>query len=304
MSDLSTRYAKTAHSVAVLVPVMWGLYWIPARYVEAAIGAGVWGTVYAVLVACIVLAPAAWYYRASLYTTNRLALASTALGGTSFALYAAGLLYGNVVVVVVLYYLTPVWSVLIARLWYKQRTSLTSCAVIVIGMVGVFLVLKGDNTFIPLPREIGDWLGLAGGILWSIASTGIYKYSRLDSYSSNFIFSVGALISAVLLACVLTGPGLPSGQAIDYGTGIPVIILIGVGWWAVALTGFLWAARYLEPTRLGIFMMTEVVAGAASAALLAGERFDFMMLVGTLFVVVAGLIAAASSSTPHIPGLD
>lgn len=283
---------------------MWGLYWIPARYVEAATGAGVWGTVYAVMVACLVLAPAAWRYRASLYASNRYALTSTVLGGTSFTLYAAGLLYGNVLVVVVLYYLTPVWSVMIARLWFKQRATRTSYAVIVIGMVGVFLVLKGDNAGFPLPREIGDWLGLSGGILWSIASTGIYKYSRLDSYSSNFIFSVGALFSAVLLACMLEGPGLPSGQSIDYGTGIPAIIIIGVGWWAVALTGFLWAARFLEPTRLGIFMMTEVVAGAVSAAFFAGEPFGVMMMVGTVLVVVAGLIAAMSPSTPHIPGVE
>lgn len=304
MSDLSARNVITAHSVAVLVPVMWGLYWIPARYVEASTGAGVWGIVYAVIVACVVLAPAAWRYRTSLYASDRYALISTGLGGASFALYAAGLLYGTVVVVVVLYYLTPVWSVLIARLWFKQETSLTSYAVIVIGMVGVFLVLKGDNTGIPLPREIGDWLGLGGGILWSIASTGIYQYSRLDPYSSNFIFSVGALLSAVLLACALEAPSLQTGHSIAYGTGIAAIIIIGVGWWAVALTGFLWAARFLEPTRLGIFMMTEVIAGAVSAAFFADEPYGVLMLVGTVMVVVAGLIAAASPSTPRIPGLE
>ncbi|CCV09440.1 conserved membrane hypothetical protein [Mesorhizobium metallidurans STM 2683] len=287
----------TAHSVALLVPVMWGLYWIPARYVEASTGAGVWGTVYVVIVACVVLAPAAWRYRTSLYSSNRYALISTGLGGASFALYAAGLLYGSVAAVV-LYYLTPVWSVLIARLWLKQETSLTRYAAIVIGMVGIFLVLKGNNTGIPLPQEVGDWLGLGGGILWSIASTGIYIHSRLDSYSSNFVFSVGAFLSAVLLACVMAAPSLETGHSIDYGTGIPAIIIIGVGWWAVALTGFLWAARLLEPTRLGIFMMTEVAAGAVSAALFAGEPYGVLMLVGTVLVIVAGLMAAASPSTP------
>ncbi|MFN3661354.1 DMT family transporter [Yoonia sp.] len=299
MNELSPRHLITAHSVALLVPVMWGLYWIPARYVEASTGAGVWGTVYVVMVACVVLAPAAWRYRASLYSSNRYALISNGLGGASFALYAAGLLYGNVMVVVVLYYLTPVWSVLIARLWFKQATSLTRYAVVSLGMLGVFLVLKGDNTGIPLPSQIGDWLGLGGGILWSIASTGIYNYSRLDSYSSNFIFSGGALLTAVLLACLLPGPSLETGNAIDFSTGIPAIIIIGVGWWAVALTGFLWAARYLDPTRLGVFMMIEVVAGAVSAALFAGEPYGVLMLLGTVLVIVAGLMLAASPSTPR-----
>lgn len=302
MTVLSTRNLIAAQSVALLVPVMWGLYWIPARYVESSTGAGAWGTVYVVIVACLALAPAAWRYRTSLYSTNRYALISTGLGGASFALYAAGLLYGSVAVVVVLYYLTPVWSVLIARLWFKQETSLTHYAAIAIGMVGIFLVLKGDNTGIPLPREIGDWLGLGGGILWSIASTGIYIHSRLDSYSSNFVFSVGALLTAVLLACVMGGPSLEVRHTIDYGIGIPVIIIIGVGWWAVALTGFLWAARFLEPTRLGVFMMTEVAVGAVSAALFAGEPYGVLMAVGTSLVVVAGLIVAASPSTPQAAG--
>ncbi|WP_413791004.1 MULTISPECIES: DMT family transporter [unclassified Pseudomonas] len=300
MSAVSTRKLITAHSVALLVPVMWGVYWIPARYVEASIGAGVWGTVYVVIVACMVLAPAAWRYRTSLYSSNRYALLSTGLGGASFTLYSAGLLYGNVAVVVVLYYLTPVWSILIARLWFKQETSLARYAAIAIGMVGILLVLQGGNTGIPLPREIGDWLGLAGGILWSIASTGMYTHSRLDSYSSNFIFSVGALLSAVLLACVMEGPSLEARPSIDYGTGILAIIIIGIGWWAVALTGFLWAARFLEPTRLGIYMMIEVAVGAVSAALFADEPYGVLMQAGTFLVVVAGLMAVVSPSTPQL----
>ncbi|WP_330208725.1 DMT family transporter [Pseudomonas sp. Z13] len=300
MSAVSTRKLITAHSVALLVPVMWGVYWIPARYVEASINAGVWGTVYVVIVACMVLAPAAWHYRTSLYSSNRYALLSTGLGGASFTLYSAGLLYGNVAVVVVLYYLTPVWSILIARLWFKQETSLARYAAIAIGMAGILLVLQGGNTDIPLPREIGDWLGLAGGILWSIASTGMYTHSRLDSYSSNFIFSVGALLSAVFLACVMEGPSLEARPSIDYGTGIMAIIIIGIGWWAVALTGFLWAARFLEPTRLGIYMMIEVAVGAVSAALFADEPYGVLMQAGTFLVVVAGLMAVVSPMPPQL----
>lgn len=299
MSVLSKRNIITAHSFALLVPIMWGLYWIPARYVEASTGAGVWAIVYVVTVACVVLAPAAWRYRTSLYSSNRYGLLSTGLGGASFVLYAAGLLYGNVAVVVVMYYLTPVWSVLIARIWFNQKTSPTGFAAIIIGIAGIFLVLKDQTTGIPMPREIGDWLGLGGGILWSISSTGMYIHSRLDSYSSNFIFSVGAFLSAVLLACVMGAPNLEAERSIDYVTGISAIIIMGVGWWAVALTGFLWAARHLEPTRLGIFMMAEVAAGAISAALFAGEPSGALMLVGTVLVIVAGLMAVASPSTPR-----
>ena len=61
-------------------------------------------------------------------------------------------------------------------------------------------------------------------------------------------------------------------------------------WWVLSIASLMWATVRLEPARVGILLMTEVLVGAASAALLAGETLAFWELVGGTFVLVAGLL--------------
>jgi drug/metabolite transporter (DMT)-like permease len=52
----------------------------------------------------------------------------------------------------------------------------------------------------------------------------------------------------------------------------------------------LWAAQRIDSGRVGILLMTEVLAGAATAALFSGEAFGTMELAGTLLILCAGLV--------------
>ena len=52
----------------------------------------------------------------------------------------------------------------------------------------------------------------------------------------------------------------------------------------------MWATVRLEPARVGILLMTEVLVGALSAALLADEHLRGMELVGGALVLLAGVL--------------
>ena len=52
----------------------------------------------------------------------------------------------------------------------------------------------------------------------------------------------------------------------------------------------LWAAQRIDSGRVGILLMTEVLVGAATAALFSGEPFGLMELTGTALIVCAGLV--------------
>ncbi|RKR03527.1 EamA domain-containing membrane protein RarD [Kushneria sinocarnis] len=290
------RAGPLAIWVALLVPALWGLYWIPLRYLEAHVGAGAWSNVGVVLIACLAMLPMAWRRRRTPGHASRTGLWSTALGGGAFTLYSVALLYGSVATVIVLFYMTPVWSILIARFRLGATISRWRYAAIGLGLAGVFLVLNGGNASgLPLPSNIGDWMGLLSGILWSISSTGMNRHSRLDAAISNFIFCLGALLTSLLLGVVLGAPdsGLPTEP--DYGAILLASLAIGILWWAFSLTAFMWSVTRVDPARLGIFMMTEVIMGAISSALLAAEPYTLMMALGTGLVVLAGGCEAYSS---------
>ncbi len=52
----------------------------------------------------------------------------------------------------------------------------------------------------------------------------------------------------------------------------------------------LWAAQRIDSGRVGILLMTEVLAGAVTAALFSGESFGVMEATGTILILCAGLV--------------
>jgi drug/metabolite transporter (DMT)-like permease len=56
------------------------------------------------------------------------------------------------------------------------------------------------------------------------------------------------------------------------------------------MAGLMWAAARLEPARVGILLMAEVLVGVVSAALIAGEALGTLEILGGLLVLSAGVL--------------
>lgn len=286
----TVRLNSLASMTIVSVGALWGLYWLPLRQLEQVASAGPWTTFAVVVFACLCLVPFGWKGRQRLRQANNRALLSIALGGASFVVYSNALLYGEVAVVILLFYLTPLWSTLIARLWLKWPVSWWRYGAILCGLVGIALVLHGNHDGMPLPRTLGDWLGLASGLLWAIASTGMHVHVRTKPAETNFVFCAGAVVMAALLALALGHEHRVQVAPGHYAEALGWTLVIGGLWWTAMLTGLMWATRELEPARIGILLMSEVIVGAISAALLADEPFGPVMGVGATLVVFAGIL--------------
>ncbi|UMA66023.1 hypothetical protein LVO79_06140 [Roseivivax marinus] len=110
MSDETRR----ASLIVVATGILWGLYWMPVRALSGAGLGGAWGTLAIVAAAALCLAPLV-LARRRLSGLDTGGVAATALGGAAFVLYSVGLVHGRVAVIILLFFLTPVWSVLIGR---------------------------------------------------------------------------------------------------------------------------------------------------------------------------------------------
>ncbi len=268
--------------------VLWGFYWLPVRRVAEVALPGAWGTLAIVAVATLLLTPFALKGRRRLARSSPLALLSIALGGVAFVLYSVGFVYGRVAIIILLFFLTPVWSTLIGRYVMGWPTPRLRVAAIVVGVAGLVLMLGADGAF-PVPRGTGEWLALASGVLWSIATTGIHAKAQTGPGETAFVFAAGACAGAVLLAPALE----PFPGAIPLASLVPALVWILVAgglWWGMSMAALMWATARLEPARVGILLMTEVLVGTISAAVIAGERLGTLEIVGGAMVVSAGVL--------------
>lgn len=285
---METDRATAVASATVLVTgVFWGLYWLPVRALGAWGLGGAWGTAAIALSAVALLLPLAWPRRAVLWQANGLALGAIALGGAAFALYSIGFLYGRVAIIILLWFLSPVWSTLIGRFVMGWPTPPLRIVAIVLGLIGL-LVMLGAEGEMPLPQGLGEWMSLVGGILWSFSTVGIRVKSTVEPISATLVFAIGAAAASLLLAPMLEPVPQLGGQPL--GAIIGLSVLTGGLWWAVSLIGLMWATVRLDPARVSILLMAEVMIGAVSAAVLIGEHLHPLELLGGALVLVAGLV--------------
>ncbi|MGM0982423.1 MAG: DMT family transporter [Pseudomonadota bacterium] len=285
-----------ASAIVLATGVLWGVYWLPVRALGEMGLAGAWGTAAITAATVAILLPAAIRDRRQLVRTPPIVLVSIALGGAAFALYSIGFLYGRVAIIILLWFLSPVWSTLIGRYLMGWPTPGLRIVAIVLGLAGLAIMLGADGTF-PLPRGAGEWMSLIGGILWSFSTTGIRARSTLTALPSTFVFALGAAVTALVLAPTLEPlPSLTSPQVVTM-TGLA--LLTGGLWWGLTLVGLMWAAVRLEPARVSILLMTEVLVGAVSAALFADETLTGVEMAGGAIVLVAGVLEVWPARSPR-----
>lgn len=276
-----------ASAVVLITGIIWGVYWVPVRGIAALGLDGAWGTGAITLTAALLLLPLVLKDKGALLGKDSVGIMSVALGGAAFALYSIGFLYGKVALVVLLWFFSPVWSVLIAKYMLRMPVPRLRVLAIAVGLAGLFVMLGGDGGF-PVPSNLGEWMAFCGGLVWAFATAGMRLRSDLDPLPSAFLFAFGAAV--ISFACAPFLEPLPSVLEEDLVAVGVQVLFSGAIWWVVSIAALMWAAVRLDPARVGILLMPEVVFGAVTAAILAGENLAITEIIGGTLVVLSGFL--------------
>ena len=267
--------------------MFWGIFWIPVRRLDQGGIDGAWVMFALYAIAIVVLAPLApLCWRGVRAAGWGWALTGLFTGG-SFLLYGNAFLHTDVVHALFLFYLAPIWSALLGRLVLGESITRLRLLAIALGFGGLVVMLGVESGW-PLPRNVGDWLALGAGFVWSCAAVRLRQTGGVGTLEQTLGFYVcGLLIGGLFFLLPLGAHG-----------AVPELAAIG-GWtWAVLVAtalvavggnlSLVWGARQLSPTRASILLMMELVVGAVAASLLTAEPFGLREIVG------GGLIVAAA----------
>jgi drug/metabolite transporter (DMT)-like permease len=268
--------------------LFWGTTWWPLRQLAAQGFEGPWVAVLTYAVPVLAALPVALWRARMLAKGGWLLVAIGLLIGGSGMFYADGVLMGEVVRVLLLFYLMPVWSVLFERLFLGTPITLLRIGTIALGLVGL-VVLLGFENGLPLPRSTGDWLGLASGVAWALGVVLLRIQAPMPDFERCFAQFVGAVAVGLLLMPLVAMP-LPPFPAGALSNAWHLLLAVAVFWLVPTAALSLWGAARLSPVRSSLLFMLEVPTGVISAVLLAGEPFGLKEMVGGALILGAAAI--------------
>jgi drug/metabolite transporter (DMT)-like permease len=198
---------------------------------------------------------------------------------------------GDVVRVVLLFYLMPAWTVVLAWPILDERPTPAALLRLAIALAGVVIVLKTDGAQWPVPESIADWLALAGGFSFALTNILLRKLR-------------GATPEARILAMFGGGAGLAiAAGALGVVAGIvPAPPAPDVAWAGVGLAlslGFLvsnialqYGASRLDAHAAALIMLSEVVFASLSSVALGAAELTTRTLVGGALILAAAVWSA------------
>ncbi len=278
--------------------LVWGVSWWPFRALQDQGLHPLWATalVFLFSLACLLaVKPGAWRGFAG---RPMLWLLVAATGVTNVGFNWA-VTVGDVVRVVLLFYLMPAWSVLLAWPLLGEKPTPASMLRVALALAGVIIVLKAPGSAWPVPSGLADWLAIAGGFSFALTNILLLKLSGAPTESRVMAMFGGGALVAIAAALYGMGQGFVNAPPAPAFSWVLLAILLGLGFMASNLA-LQYGASRLSAHSTSLIMLSEVIfASLSSVALGAAELTGRTVAGGVLIVLAAAMSALPDTRARH-----
>jgi drug/metabolite transporter (DMT)-like permease len=264
--------------------------WWPFRALQAQGLHPLWATViiYVFALLCLLLIrPGAWrdFRRYPLLWLLVLASGLTNVG------FNWAVTVGDVVRVVLLFYLMPAWVAVLAWPLLGEKPGLAALLRLLLALAGVTIVLKAPGAPWPVPETLADGLALMGGFCFALTNILLRKLHQSPD-ASRMLAMFGGGATLALCAALLGGQqgqvALPPAPQVAW---LGLAALIGLAFLAGNLA-LLYGAARLPAGTTALIMLTEVLFASGSSVLLGAAELSARTLMGGALILLAALWAA------------
>lgn len=284
---------RVATGVLLFSASLWGLSWMPLK---GFIAQGLSGPLVALITygsVGLLAVALLWRDRVTWRSQWGLVLALTFVGGWANTSFVNALMLGDVVRVMFLFYLSPVWSVLGGWLFLKERIPSTRWLAVVAAIVGLWMVLGGpglgDSTALAFTWV--DALSLSAGFAFAANNVIARAAHRVPLRTKTFCVFIGCgLLSA--LATGLSGTGLSATLSAMGPLVWLALLAYGFGWMLLATVTWQYGVSHLESSRAGVILLAELVVSVGTAIAFGGESLTPLGWAGGALIATAAGVEA------------
>lgn len=286
---METRERRAAMLSLLTGALVWGLIWYPYRLLR---DAGIDGILASTATYAVALVFGMFFFRRALrglsvsslsWPLFWLALASV---GCNLG-YVLATLNGDVVRVLLLFYLAPLWTVLLSRMLLGERLNRFGLFVVTLSLAGAATILWQPAVGLPIPQDLADWLGLGAGFSFALFNVLSRYVKNITIESKSMVSFVGVVVVGSLLLVAGVGtPRLPASAS--------VWLLLGLVGFVLALVNLVvqYGLARVASNRAIVILLSEVGIAAVASWLLADESIGLREWVGGAMIVAASVFSA------------
>jgi drug/metabolite transporter (DMT)-like permease len=276
--------------------VLWGLSWLPLKSINTMgiDGVSLIFVVYGIL--ALSLSPLLVKQFMIWKEHKKVMLLIALFGGGANLAFTYALINGEVIRVMVLFYLLPVWGVVGGRIFLKEDIDRWRYLGVFLAISGAFLILGGVEVLNAPPSWI-DLIALASGLFFAMNNI-LFRASQSVPVSAK----LGVMfLGCFSLAGVLLIGGIEQFPQDMNGNTWIMLVSYALFWLLVANIGSQWSVTHMEAGRSSIIIILELITAAVSATLIAGETMSPIEYTGGALIVGAAFIEALRTKDDDIP---
>ncbi len=283
-----------------IAAVLWGLLWYPLRLLENNGVPGLWATLLIYCISMLTVVVPCWRLReAYLKQKTSYILLALAAGWTNLGFILA-MLEGEVVRVLLLFYLSPVWAIMMARLMLAEKIAMHGLLALVLALVGSVIMLWHPD-FFSTPPSLADCYAITAGMAFALTNVTVRRIGEV-----HWCLKLGSAWLGVIAICLIvllfTQQPLPATSS----EMTVLILLLGFPFMLIMTWTAQYGVTHLPVQTSSVIFLLEIVAGAVSADWLTSEVLGQGEYLGGSLIVVAGLVGVMNSkrvdiNTPYSP---
>jgi drug/metabolite transporter (DMT)-like permease len=278
----------------LLTASLWGLVWYPLRRLEGQGLSGLWVTLSSYGAALALGLVWLWRSRSDWqYKPLVLGMMMLAVGWCNVA-FVLAVLEGTVLRVLLLFYLSPLWALLLGWVLLKEHPGWGGLPVFVLAFAGAITMLWDPDMGMPWPRDRADWLAVSSGFAFSFANVMMRKSQRISMQTKSAASWLGVVLVAGIWILIVQEP-FPLVQA---STWLAAALLGWFGFVIMTVT-VIYGVSHMPVHRSAVILLFELVVGAVSSLILTDERVLLQEWLGGALIIMAAYGAAHAHIGEH-----
>jgi drug/metabolite transporter (DMT)-like permease len=277
-----------AISSLVYAATLWGVMWYPYRLLNEA---GVGGIASSLFTYAVPLLALGWLHGRELQRARSrwiwLTTLALAAGWTNLA-YVLAMLQGEVVRVLLLFFLSPLWTVVFSRILLREKLNRVGVMVMALSLGGAMVMLWQPDGGLPLPANRAEWLGLSAGMMFAMSNVISRHLGGVTEGARSVAVWIGVAVLTVI-GLWLYPAELDFIASAEWSVWL---LLLGVGLLIGSMT---YAVQYglarVAANQAIVIFLFELVVAAIAAYFLSDERMGVQEWIGAAMIITASVFS-------------